>query len=135
MFLDIIVKQVLTTVAPMVITAVTQAHQTPPQQPLPPLPEKVKEGAVVDAIKQEMEQDPKFRPKPWYQSVTLWGGVAALVLPIISIASGGRLNFSADDAADITSVLAGLAGAIGGAVAIIGRVRATRSVGVGRRRA
>jgi hypothetical protein len=55
---------------------------------------------------------------PWWQSRTIWGGVAAVVAPMIGLT----------DISAVTDTAMDVVGAIGGVVAIYGRAVATRSV-------
>lgn len=59
--------------------------------------------------------------KPWYKSKTVWGGIVA-----VGAAVGGAFGLDVDAAtqSEITQQVAGLAGTIGGLVAIYGRLTA-----------
>ena len=60
--------------------------------------------------------------KPWFASQTVWGGVAA-----IGAGLGGA--YVAYKAGDITTASAGLMAAFGGLQSIIGRFKATSTIG------
>lgn len=66
-------------------------------------------------------------PLPWYQSRAVWGG-------IVSILAGGAgiagLSLTDVEMAQAADVLTALASAIGGALAVYGRIRARRKIGV-----
>lgn len=55
---------------------------------------------------------------PWWQSRTIWGGLVATVAPLVGLADIGAA----------TDVVTNVVAAIGGAVAIYGRMRATKTV-------
>lgn len=57
--------------------------------------------------------------KDWYASSTVWGGILAVVAPI----AGSLLHREIDS--DLINQLSVALAAIGGVVAIIGRMRAT----------
>lgn len=65
-------------------------------------------------------------PKPWWASKTIWAGIAALVLGVLN-----SLHYALD--ADLSASLADWLQAVGeilaGAVAIGGRIAATRKIG------
>jgi len=130
MFPDLVARLVIGVVSGLVSRAVDTAHQTPPQAPLPPIAQQVKEGAVAEVAKQEVEQNVDLQPKPWYRSRTLWGAAVAIIAPMITLATG--LTVTSQDQILVTDVIMSLAGVVGGVVAIVGRVRATRSISVGR---
>lgn len=58
--------------------------------------------------------------KPWYLSRTILGGAAAVI--------AGLLGLSSEDAAEFTRLLTDFASLAGGALAIYGRVKATRAI-------
>lgn len=62
----------------------------------------------------------------WYQSKTVWGGVIAVGA---GIAGAFGYTVSADDQSAIIEIATAVAGALGGVIAIYGRVKATRQVG------
>jgi hypothetical protein len=65
--------------------------------------------------------------KPWYASSGVWGGILAVVAPLI-----GVLLHKTVSSADITAVsdaLAAIGGAVGGLIAVYGRVNATTTIG------
>ena len=63
--------------------------------------------------------------KAWYMSRTVWGGLIAVAAPLVELAG---LSVSADMQADLADKAVALAGAIGGIVAIWGRLSATKSI-------
>ena len=66
-------------------------------------------------------------PKAWYASKAIWGGIITLVATLVSAAFG--ITVSADDQAALVTTISTLATAIGGLLAIIGRLRASRPIG------
>ncbi len=60
------------------------------------------------------------------QSKTFWGAVVALGGSALSL---GHYTLSPADAAQAIDLLSGIAGAVGGLIAIYGRVVATRKIG------
>jgi hypothetical protein len=61
------------------------------------------------------------------QSKTFWGAVVALGGSALTL---GHYTLSPTDAAQAIELLSGLAGALGGLIAIYGRVVATKKIGV-----
>jgi len=75
-----------------------------------------------------------FTPKPWYRSQTIWGGIAAigsglagLATVAAEMAGGGGLNADTLSIA-ITALTSGIS-AIGGALSVRGRVKASQPIG------
>ena len=64
--------------------------------------------------------------KPLIQSKTFWGAVVALGGATLTLA---HYTLTPADAAQAVDLLSGIAGAIGGLIAIYGRVVATRKIG------
>jgi hypothetical protein len=64
--------------------------------------------------------------KPWYSSATIWGGALALGSSLAGIA--GYQVSPSDQAATVAHVTT-LASALGGLLAIWGRVRASKAIG------
>lgn len=61
--------------------------------------------------------------KKWYQSKGVWGGLAAVV-------AGVGAAFGLDlDAGQLTEVMLALGAAVGGIIAIIGRMKASKKIG------
>ena len=60
------------------------------------------------------------------QSKTFWGAVVALAASALTL---GHYTLTPTDAAQAVDLLSGLAGAVGGLVAIYGRVVATKKIG------
>ncbi len=63
--------------------------------------------------------------KPWYQSKTVWGGLIALSAPLLKFAG---VDLAADAQGQLTDALVTLAGAVGGVLAIYGRMSATTAI-------
>lgn len=130
MFLNLIAQILVQSVSSIATRAVEQAHFTPQGQPLPPVAAQVQQGAVVDVAMSQIQQDPALQPKEWYRSRTLWGAVVAIVAPLIQLASG----YAIDDGQQqmVVDVIMAVAAAVGGVLAFYGRVKATRSIAIGR---
>ena len=64
--------------------------------------------------------------KPWWQSKTLWGAIVTLASSVLGLAG---LELGKADADALTGLLTSLGGAIGGIIAIVGRVRAKSRIG------
>lgn len=60
--------------------------------------------------------------KQWYQSRTIWGALIAIAA---SLAHAGGMTLSAGDQGQIVDSLVSVSGALGGLVAIYGRVTAS----------
>ena len=71
--------------------------------------------------------------KPAAASGTIWGGVAAtvsgLVAVVAALANLSGYEVSEADVAALTVALTGIVSTIGGVMAILGRVRATKRIG------
>jgi uncharacterized membrane protein HdeD (DUF308 family) len=64
--------------------------------------------------------------KPLIQSKTFWGAVVALGGAALAL---GHYTLTPADAAQAVDLLSGVAGAVGGLIAIYGRVVATKKIG------
>ena len=64
--------------------------------------------------------------KALIQSKTFWGAVVALGGAALTL---GHYTLTPDDAAHAVDLLSGIAGAVGGLIAIYGRVVATQKIG------
>lgn len=63
--------------------------------------------------------------KTWYQSRTIWGAIIAISA---SLAHAGGYNLSAADQGQLADAILSLAGALGGLMAIWGRMKASAKV-------
>jgi uncharacterized membrane protein len=63
--------------------------------------------------------------KHWYESKTIWGTILALLASIVPLISKMGVDGLSDNAVQIA---AGVAAVVGGAVAIYGRYKATKSI-------
>lgn len=64
--------------------------------------------------------------KNWTQSLGIWGGVIAAAAPAVAAIFGYTMTPA--DVAQVTAVAGGLGSAVGGLLAVIGRVRATKAI-------
>ncbi len=64
--------------------------------------------------------------KPWYQSKSLWGAVVAAIAGALGLIAG--IDVSAEDMERTVSLVTAAAAAIGGIVAIVGRVMASKKL-------
>lgn len=64
--------------------------------------------------------------KPWWQSKTLWGAIVAIASSALGLAG---LEFGEADAQALTSLLTSLGAALGGIIAIVGRLKARSRIG------
>jgi hypothetical protein len=64
--------------------------------------------------------------KPLVESKTFWGAIMALVGGGLGI---GHYTLSAADAAHAVDLITGIVSAVGGLIAIVGRVKATKQIG------
>ena len=64
--------------------------------------------------------------KPWYQSKGVWGGIVAALAGL-----GGLFGFTVPEGEmpAITDALVGLAAAVGGLLAVYGRIAASSRIG------
>ncbi|SIP94079.1 hypothetical protein SAMN05880590_101337 [Rhizobium sp. RU35A] len=63
--------------------------------------------------------------KPWYQSKTIWGGLIAILAAVMQ-ASGKEI--SPASAGDLTEAATNVAGAVGGILAVYGRLSARTNI-------
>lgn len=63
--------------------------------------------------------------KSWYQSKTVWGGLIAVGASALQVAG---FDLGAGDQADLADIAVTVCGAIGGLVAIYGRIVATHAI-------
>ncbi len=64
--------------------------------------------------------------KQWYQSRTVWGALVAIAA---SLAQIGGVDMASDLQNDLAGNLVSLSGALGGLLAIYGRMKADKRVG------
>ena len=63
--------------------------------------------------------------KSFFQSTGIWGGLVSLVGGV----SFAGYSLTAEDAASAMSLMQGIVAAVGGLIAIYGRVKATKRIG------
>ena len=66
-------------------------------------------------------------PKAWYASKAIWGGIVAVLAGIVSAVFG--ISFSAADQVELVNIIITLASALGGLLAIWGRLKAKAPIG------
>lgn len=64
--------------------------------------------------------------KNLFASKTVWGGIAALLAGVVGLLG---YNIGAEDQASLVELGTGIAAAVGGIVAIVGRVVASKRIG------
>ena len=64
--------------------------------------------------------------KAWWQSKTLWGAIVTIASSILGLAG---LELGEVDAETLTGLLTSLGAAIGGIIAIVGRLKAKSRIG------
>lgn len=64
--------------------------------------------------------------KSWYASKAVWGGVVALLSGLAGVFG---YAVSPDDQTQLASILAAVGATVGGAAAIFGRIKASKSIG------
>ncbi len=64
--------------------------------------------------------------KNWYQSKTIWGALIAVAASALQLAG---LEIGAQDQAELADIAVTLTGAVGGLLALYGRLVATGSIG------
>ena len=64
--------------------------------------------------------------KPWWQSKTLWGAIVTITSATLGFAG---LELGEADAEALTGLLTSLGAAIGGIIAIVGRLKAKSRIG------
>lgn len=67
-----------------------------------------------------------FDTKPWWQSKTLWGSIVTLGSAALGLAG---LEIGEADREGLIELLSSLGAALGGIVAIVGRISARRRIG------
>ena len=63
--------------------------------------------------------------KAWYQSKTVWGALIAVLAPLFQVVG---LNLPAGFETELAQGLATVAGAVGGLIALYGRLSATSAI-------
>jgi len=63
--------------------------------------------------------------KKWWESKTVWGGIIAV---LSAIAGAFGYTVSPDMQAELATNITAIGGAVGGVLAVYGRVKATKSV-------
>ena len=64
--------------------------------------------------------------KPWWQSKTLWGAIVTVASVALGLAG---LELGEADAEALTGLLTSLGAALGGIIAIVGRLKAKSRIG------
>lgn len=71
-------------------------------------------------------QAPLNDSQPWYSSRTIWGSILAIVVPVLAMFL--HITVTDADTQQIAALLAGAGGLVGGALAIYGRIKATKTI-------
>jgi len=66
--------------------------------------------------------------QPWYLSRGVWGALVSLIAAIAAALSHNKLQILPADQDQIVTLILTVAGAVGGAVALYGRLRATKQI-------
>lgn len=64
--------------------------------------------------------------KPWWQSKTLWGAIVTIISAALGLAG---LDLGAADRETLAELLTSLGAALGGVIAIVGRISAKNRIG------
>lgn len=64
--------------------------------------------------------------KQWYESKSIWGAIF-MILALVAQAFGYEIT--SPDQASLVDYFSGIAGGVGGLLAIIGRVKASKKIG------
>jgi hypothetical protein len=64
--------------------------------------------------------------KPWWQSKTLWGSIVTIVSATLGLLG---YDLAETDREALTGLLTSLGAALGGLIAIVGRLKATNRIG------
>ncbi|MCX8998454.1 hypothetical protein NOF55_15170 [Rhizobiaceae bacterium BDR2-2] len=63
--------------------------------------------------------------KKWYQSKTIWGALVVIVASLLRVAG---YEFGEAEQAELTDAVSTIAGALGGILALYGRLTATQAI-------
>jgi len=66
---------------------------------------------------------------PWYASKGVWGSLVAIVATLLAVATHNKVQILPADQDQLVSLIATAAGAVGGIVALYGRLTATKQIG------
>lgn len=123
------IQQVIPPVAVDVIKTINKASDAPASAPAPPPPPTLDPDVIAAKVAQIVMAQPAVAklatPVEWWKSQAIWGGLVAVAAPIL-----GALGYvlSPEDAQAIATALVGLASAVGGLLAIYGRLTTTRPI-------
>jgi hypothetical protein len=73
-----------------------------------------------------MSEEQMDGAKNWYQSKTVWGALIAVGASMLQVAG---VDFGAEEQAQLAEIAVTLAGAVGGLLALYGRLVATTAIG------
>ncbi len=128
-------EQILPGVTTDVARTIRKAADQPASQPAPP-PAALDPDALARQLIEKVLADPQVvrmtTPVAWYRSQAMWGSILAIAAPIAG--AFGYAVSAADQAAyaqQLALIGGGLASAIGGGLAIYGRLTTTRPIGKG----
>ena len=66
--------------------------------------------------------------QPWYLSRTVWGALVAIIASLVAVLSHNKVQILATDQDQVVTLVMTIAGAVGGAVALYGRIVATKQI-------
>ena len=92
--------------------------------PTPPEPVEPAPAPSVEPLEPALPA-PVEPAKPWYTSTAVWGGIIAA---LSGVGAAYGLTLSTEDAAELANALAAVGAGIGGILAVVGRVKATRQI-------
>lgn len=69
---------------------------------------------------------------PWWASRGIWGSLVAIVASLVALASHNKVNILPADQDQLVTLIMTIAGAVGGGVALYGRIMATKEIGSGK---
>lgn len=65
--------------------------------------------------------------KPWYASSGVWGGILAAGVGLVALIT--HTTITQADVSSLAGDLAAIGGAVGGIIAVYGRIKATKKIG------
>lgn len=123
------VQAVIPPVAADVVKTIAVAQDASPMAPAIEAPPALDASSIAGKVLDRVLSDPAVAtlttPIPWYQSQAIWGSIIAIGAPIAGLCG---YALSAQDQATLVAALVGIGSGIGGALALYGRLTATRQI-------